>query len=197
MGQVRPQTPEAPPLRRPRLGCLWLCCEQEGRHGSRPGRGLVPALEHLDEHAHRLLLGRVALGLVEQCEVRVRVRVLGLANPNLDPNPDPNPNPNPSPSPSPNPNLQRGEAAVQVAGGLERDRLLIQATSRLIGARARDRVRVRGRGRDTDTVRGRGRIRVRVRVRAMGSVPGAGSPILRRGRPRPCLRRRSAGATPA
>ena len=43
--------------------------------GLRAGHGLVPALEHLDEHAHRLLLGRVALGLVEQVRVRVRVGV--------------------------------------------------------------------------------------------------------------------------
>ena len=47
---------------------------------SRPGHRLVPTLQHLDEHAHRLLLGGVALGLVEQHEVVergdvVRVRV--------------------------------------------------------------------------------------------------------------------------
>ena len=47
---------------------------------SRPGHRLVPTLQHLDEHAHRLLLGGVALGLVEQREVVergdvVRVRV--------------------------------------------------------------------------------------------------------------------------
>ena len=54
---------------------------------SRAGHRLVPALEHLDEHAHRLLLGRVALGLVEHR--------LGL-----DPDPTPNRNRNRTPNPN-------------------------------------------------------------------------------------------------